>query len=237
MTFDLFVMTNGYIADEGNDEIGSFVINGKYTRLSGTEDLEFQFKKHYIGRHDVQYSGIITHDKFWFFFDGKWLLNKLSDSFHLEVSRKQSSKSECSHIMLSYQWNSQAYVKRIARNINTAMATGVEGAALIISFDTVAYSKSINCQKEFTYALQLKKNIVPVLLEHVNNLQNTWLGNSIASLNTINMQDESQFDSSFKALLQRINIGLKEKEVEDSDRSQVITRFEGGIVTGKYCQY
>ncbi|CAF3943068.1 unnamed protein product [Rotaria sp. Silwood1] len=256
MTFDLFVMTNGYIADEGNDEIGSFVINGKYTRLSGTEDLEFQFKKHYIGRHDVQYSGIITHDKFWFFFDGKWLLNKLSDSFHLEVSRKQSSKSECSHIMLSYQWNSQAYVKRIASmlkqknipiwfdiagdmkgNINTAMATGVEGAALIISFDTVAYSKSINCQKEFTYALQLKKNIVPVLLEHVNNLQNTWLGNSIASLNTINMQDESQFDSSFKALLQRINIALKEKEVEDSDRSQVITRFEGGIVTGKYCQY
>ncbi|CAF3793879.1 unnamed protein product [Rotaria sp. Silwood1] len=68
MTFDLFVMTNGYIAGEGNDEIGSFVINGKYTRLSGTEDLEFQFKKHYIGRHTVQYSGIITHDKFWFFF-------------------------------------------------------------------------------------------------------------------------------------------------------------------------
>ncbi|CAF3701801.1 unnamed protein product [Rotaria sp. Silwood1] len=178
MTFDLFVMTNGYIAGEGNDEIGSFVINGKYTRLSGTEDLEFQFKKHYIGRHTVQKG-----------------------------------------------------------NINTAMATGVEGAALIISFDTVAYSKSINCQKEFTYALQLKKNIVPVLLEHANNLQNTWLGNSIASLNTINMQDESQFDSSFKALLQRINIALKEKEVEDSDRSQVITRFEGGIVTGKYCQY
>lgn len=256
MKFDMFAMINGYISGQGDDEVGGFVINGKYICLSGKEDLEFQFKKHYIGQHDVQYSGIITHNESQFFFDGKWLLGDLSDSFHLEVSRNQSSGSKGLHIMLSYQWNNQELVKRVADmlkqrnipiwfdiagdmkgNINTAMAYGVESAAAVISFNTVAYSKSINCQKELTYACQLKKNIVPVLLENDTRFQNTWLGMIIASLHGINMQDDNQFHSTIDTLVQRINTALEEKKDEESHRSQVITRFEGGAVEGKYYQF
>ncbi|CAF4494940.1 unnamed protein product [Rotaria sp. Silwood2] len=169
MRFDMFAMVNGYIAGQGDDIVGGFVINGKYTCLSNKKDFEFQFKKHYIGKHDVQYSGIITHNKFRFFLDGKWVLNDSSDSFHLEILRNQSSGRQSMHIMLSYEWKNQELVKRVANmlkqrniptwfdiagdmkgNINSAMANGVEGAAMVVSFATVAYSKSINCQKEFT---------------------------------------------------------------------------------------
>ncbi|CAF2614779.1 unnamed protein product [Rotaria sp. Silwood2] len=256
MKFDMFAMINGYIAGQGDDEVGGFVINGKYTCLSDKEDFEFQFKKHYIGQHNVQYSGSITHHGSQFFFDGKWFLDELSDSFHLEVSRNQSSGPKGLHIMLSYQWNSQELVKRVADilkqrnipiwfdiagdmkgNINAAMACGVEGAATVVSFNTVAYSKSINCQKELTYASQLKKNIVPVLLENDKEFQNTWLDMIIASLNAINMQDDNQFNSSIDTLMQRINRALEEKKDEESHRSQAITRFEGGAVGGKYYQY
>jgi hypothetical protein len=256
MKFDMFAMINGYISGQGDDEVGGFVINGTYTCLSGKEEFEFQFKKHYIEQHDVQYSGTITHNESQFFFDGKWLLGDLSDTFHLEVSRNQSSGSKGLHIMLSYQWNNQELVKRVADmlkqrkipiwfdiagdmkgNINAAMANGVEGAAMVVSFDTVAYSKSINCQKELTYASQLKKDILPVLLENDKIFQDTWLGMIIASFNGINMQDDNQFNSTIDILVQRINAALKEKKDEQSHRSQVITKFEGGAVEGKYYQY
>jgi hypothetical protein len=257
MQFDMFAMTNGYIAGQGDDEVGGFVIHGKYTCLPDNDDtFEFQFKKHYIGQHEVQYSGTITRNESQLFLDGKWVIDNSSDSFHIEVSRSQSSGPKGLHIMLSYQWNNQEFVKRVADmlkqknipvwfdiagdmkgNINAAMAQGVEGAAMVISFSTVAYSKSINCQKELTYASQLKKNIVPVLLEDDRSFGNTWLAMIIASLKKINMQDDIQFNSNFDALVQRINAALEEKKHEESHRFQPITRFEGGAVRGKYYQY
>lgn len=256
MKFDIFFMINGYIAGQGDDEVGGFVINGTYDCLPDKEDFEFQFKKHYIGQHDVQYSGIVTHNQSHYFFDGNWILQSFSDNFHLEVTRNQSSRSKGLHIMLSYQWNSQKLVKQVANilkqrnipiwfdidgdmkgNINTAMADGVEGALMVVSFSTVAYSKSINCQKELAYASQLKKSIIPVLLENDQTFQDTWLWTIIASLNRINMQDDSQFDAAIDTLVQQINKSLQEEKDEQSHQSQVITRFEGGAVQGKYYQF
>ena len=256
MKFDMFAMINGYISGQGDGEVGGFVIDGRYNCLSGHGDYKFHFKKHYIGQHDVQYSGTITHNESQFFFDGEWRLDDLSDTFHLEVFHNQSSRSKGLHIMLSYQWNNQELVKRVADmlkqrkipiwfdiagdmkgNINAAMANGVEGAAMVVSFDTVAYSKSINCQKELTYATQLKKDILPILLENHNTFQDTWLGMIIASFNGINMQDDNQFNSAIDILVKRINTALKEKRDEHSHRSQVITKFEGGAVEGKYYEY
>lgn len=256
MKFDMFFMINGYIAGQGDDEVGGFVINGKYNCLPGKEDFEFQFKKHYIEKHDVHYSGIVTHNESHYFFDGNWILHDLSDHFRLEVSRNQPSGPKRLHVMLSYQWNSQKLVKQVANilkqwnipiwfdiagdmkgNINTAMAHGVEGAVMVVSFSTVAYSKSINCQKELVYASQLKKSIIPVLLENDQSFQDTWLWTIIASLNRINMQDDNQFDSAIDTLVRRINKALQEEKDEQSHESQVITRFEGGAVQGKYYQY
>ncbi|CAF3740913.1 unnamed protein product [Rotaria sp. Silwood1] len=253
LQFDMFTMVNGYIAGEGEDEVGMFVIDGSYNCLPDTEELEFEFEQHYVEKYDVPYSGTITEKESVLFFDGKRVLDNISDSFHLEVPLNELSESESLHIMLSYQWNSQELVKKVANklkqnnipiwfdiagdmkgNINSAMANGVEGSAMIISFNTLAYSKSVNCQKEFTYAMQLEKNLVPVLLENEKNFQDTWLGNAIASLDKVNMENESLFDSSFDVILQRIKKALEEKVNEDSNQSEIITRFEGGAVHGKY---
>lgn len=256
MTFNMFALINGYIAGEGYDGIGGFVINGNYACLPDGKNFEFQFKKHYIGQHDVQYCGTMSKHGSELFLDGTWMIDAASDSFHLEVSFNQSIRSKGFHIMLSYQWNNQELVKRIAKmlkekhisiwfdiagdmkgNINSAMADGVEGAAAIISFSTVAYSNSINCQKEFTYARQLKKNIIPVLLENEKNLENTWLGMILSSLSKVDMQDETQLDSNFRILMQHIHHALDQSSGGDNHRPLVITRFEGGAVSGKYYQY
>ena len=253
LEFDMFSLTNGYIAGEGEDDVGRFVISGEYDGLPDTDEIKFEFKKHYIGNYDVYYSGIITEEDSILSFDGKWSRNNSSGAFHIEAPRFEPSQSDRSHVMLSYQWDSQKLVKKIAEklkvkkipiwldiagdmkgNINAAMAHGVQDAAMIISFDTLAYSKSINCKKELTYAKQLGKNIVPVLLEDEKGFQNTWLGNVINSLEKVHMKNEGDFDSSFDVLLQRIEQALETEADDDSDESEVITRFEGGAVQGKY---
>ncbi|CAF4790585.1 unnamed protein product, partial [Rotaria socialis] len=260
LEFEMFSMVNGYISGEGKDDVGPFVIQGTYNGLQDTEDLKYEFSKHYVGKYGIQYSGTITAEDSELIFEGKWSHNNESDRFHLEVPVNESSVKF--HVMLSYNWKSQELIKKIAGklkendvpiwfdidgdmkgNINAAMASGVEGAAMIISFDTVAYSKSANCQKEFTYATQLGKSIIPVLLEDEKGFKDTWLGKAIASLKTLNMKKESKFDSCFDSILKIIKKALEkkvreekirqEKELNEPPKPEVITRFEGGVVRGK----
>ena len=52
----------------------------------------------------------------------------------------------------------------------------------------------------------------------------------------VNMKNEGQLDSSFDILLQRIEQALEQEVDKDSSESEMITRFEGGAVHGKYYQ-
>jgi hypothetical protein len=228
MKFDFFLMINGTIAGQGLDEVGHFVIDGAYKLLkndkaSSKDDYTFNFTKHYIGQHDVNYHGKTSHDEAYFFLDGKWKINTISDRFHIKVERQvEINNKQPSHVMLSYQWNNQGLVKQIADglrknnvpiwfdiagdmkgNINSAMANGVENAMIVVSFITVAYSKSINCQKELCYAYKLKKQILPVFLEDNDDAYNeSWLQPIIFGLEKVKF---IQFEADFESLLSRIH--------------------------------
>ena len=86
-------------------------------------------------------------------------------------------------VMLSYQWGSQAFVKGIKSfleinglrvwmdvkemygNINIRMINAINHSKIMVLFITKKYEDSHNCQKEFNYADQEKKKIIPVKLE------------------------------------------------------------------------
>ena len=86
-------------------------------------------------------------------------------------------------VMLSYQWDSQAFVKEIKSfleanglrvwmdvkqmygNINIRMKNAINHSKIMLLFITKKYEDSHNCRKEFNYADQEKKNIIPVKLE------------------------------------------------------------------------
>ena len=85
--------------------------------------------------------------------------------------------------MLSYQWDSQSFVKEIKSfletnglrvwmdvkqmygNINIQMKNAINHSKIMLLFITKKYEESHNCQKEFNYADEEKKNIIPVKLE------------------------------------------------------------------------
>ena len=85
--------------------------------------------------------------------------------------------------MLSYQWDSQAFVKEIKSfletnglrvwmdinemygNINIRMTNAINHSKIMLLFITKKYEESHNCRKEFNFADQEKKKIIPVKLE------------------------------------------------------------------------
>ncbi|XP_054865917.1 uncharacterized protein LOC118469156 [Amphiprion ocellaris] len=131
-----------------------------------------------------------------------------------------------SHIMLSYQWDDQALVKKIydrlkddglpvwmdieggvTGNINDAMAAGVEEAAVICPFMTPAYQASRSCKKELSYADTREVVIVPVML--TNNWEaSEWLGLITAGLLWVDFrnaeEDEEQFETCLRSLEEEI---------------------------------
>ncbi|XP_069545869.1 uncharacterized protein [Brachyistius frenatus] len=131
-----------------------------------------------------------------------------------------------SHIMLSYQWDDQALVKKIYNrlkddglpvwmdvkggvtgNINDAMAAGVEEAVVICPFMTPAYQASRNCKKELNYADTREVVILPVMLTD-NWEASEWLGLITAGLLWVDFrnaeEDEERFDLCLRSLEEEI---------------------------------
>ncbi|XP_019130430.1 uncharacterized protein LOC109142154 [Larimichthys crocea] len=130
------------------------------------------------------------------------------------------------HIMLSYQWDDQALVKKIydrlkddglpvwmdieggvAGNINDSMAAGVEDAVVICPFMTPAYQASRNCKKELNYADTREVIMVPVML--ANNWEaSEWLGLITAGLLWVDFRnagnDEEHFELCIRSLEEEI---------------------------------
>ncbi|XP_060912269.1 uncharacterized protein LOC132988710 [Labrus mixtus] len=130
-----------------------------------------------------------------------------------------------SHIMLSYQWDDQALVKKIfdrlredglpvwmdieggvTGNINDAMAAGVEEAVVICPFMTPAYQASRSCKKELNYADSREVIIVPVMLAS-NWEASEWLGLITAGLLWVdfrNLEKDESFEMCVSSLEEEI---------------------------------
>ncbi|CAF3321366.1 unnamed protein product [Rotaria socialis] len=139
------------------------------------------------------------------------------------------------HVMLSYNWNSQALVSKMyqilkdekiptwfdiqggmKQNIYESMADGVENAAVVCCFMTPDYQKSENCKLELQYAKKRGKRIIPCILDDKAWKPSSWLGLITAGEQYINRRDESEE-----------NIRLKTKELigrikEQSPTSQLV---------------
>ncbi|XP_031158156.1 uncharacterized protein LOC116051742 isoform X2 [Sander lucioperca] len=149
-----------------------------------------------------------------------------------------------SHVMLSYQWDDQALVKKIYNrlkedglpvwmdieggvtgNINDSMAAGVEEACVICPFMTPAYQASRSCKKELNYADSREVMIVPVML--ANDWEaSEWLGLITAGLLWVDFRnaenDEEHFEMCLRSLEEEIVFNAGHLlEVEEPAREEV----------------
>lgn len=129
-------------------------------------------------------------------------------------------------VMISYNWGSQALVKKVAdrlveAGVNVwmdilpgcmeghtleAMADAVGNASAVLMFVTRAYKESANCRREGSYAQDLRKPIIPIILEPGYSMDGTWgwLGLVLAGKLFIDMAHEKQFDVKTSELIGEI---------------------------------
>ncbi|KAL9971693.1 hypothetical protein ACROYT_G017892 [Oculina patagonica] len=97
------------------------------------------------------------------------------------------------HVMISYQWDSQEMLVEVKNKLQAsgyrvwmdleqmggstleAMAKAVEDASVVLVCVSERYKQSPNCRSEAEYAYQLRKDIIPLMMQR-NYQPDGWLG-------------------------------------------------------------
>ncbi|KAK6167536.1 hypothetical protein SNE40_021537 [Patella caerulea] len=114
-----------------------------------------------------------------------------------EETKKKDDKAKedkvRGHVMISYQWDHQAVLKQVSSSLREnshqvwmdidnmegstlqAMASAIEGAEAVIICMSQKYKDSPNCRAEAEYAFQLRRPIIPLIMER-GYRPDGWLG-------------------------------------------------------------
>jgi hypothetical protein len=78
---------NGHMSGAGNDDVGAFVIKGRYDATS----LECHWTKGYLGGHEVYYQGYREGKGIW----GRWEINAFDHGgFHIWPKGEEAKATE-----------------------------------------------------------------------------------------------------------------------------------------------
>lgn len=257
MEIDFFEIKEARISGSGVDKIGRFEVNGSHGN-----DCRFEFRKQYIGKHFVDYFGEMSIKNELVCLAGEWKLKdygKLKKMycgrFELLMASQPKKKSASGrHVMISYQWNHQGLVKELHSqlkaegvplwfdiagdmkgNINTAMADGVENAAVICCLVTSAYNESPNCAKEINYATQLGCHILPCKVDACFT-PHSWLESCLKG-KKIQLLDQENVKAAAGSIIKKIlslwDFKAEEQQTTEKKEEEEVM-YEGGTCTGYY---
>ena len=109
------------------------------------------------------------------------------------VRHSERIESTGNHVMISYQWDSQKVLVELKNRLRAsgyrvwmdleqiggstldAMAKAVENSSVVLVCVSERYKESPNCRAEAKYAFQLKKEIIPLMMQR-NYMPDGWLG-------------------------------------------------------------
>jgi len=158
--------------------------------------------------------------------EGKAPENKVDGpKFIDEVPGTTAAVKPVKRIMISYQWENQPVIKRLAASLQaagynvwldleqmsgstlSAMADAVEGSEVVIVGLSSKYQHSKNCRLEGEYAHLNSKTIVPLMME--NNFRPTgWLGLIIGGRLWFDFTAEDKHDTSYQGLVSELQRSL-----------------------------
>ncbi|KAK7469460.1 hypothetical protein BaRGS_00036526 [Batillaria attramentaria] len=154
-----------------------------------------------------------------------------SEEKPMSAGTPTTPKKTYGHVMLSYNWDHQALVKkirdRLAENriqvwmdlqemrdsLRESMAVAVENAIIVLCCISRQYKDSSSCRAEAEYAADNKKKIIPVKVQNYS--PDGWLGLLIAGKLYYDFSDRKQFDSKFQELLTAIREVIESKDSTD----------------------
>ncbi|XP_068693610.1 uncharacterized protein [Montipora foliosa] len=151
------------------------------------------------------------------------------------------------HVMISYQWDSQEVLVDVKNRLQAngyrvwmdleqmrgstldSMAKAVEDASVVLICASQKYKDSSNCRSEADYVYELKKDIIPLMMQR-NYKADGWLGFLLGTKLRFPFYSKNAVASGVKKLIKEL--GERGKEVDDTDgpSDSVVQPVEGNVV-------
>ncbi|CAH1238555.1 Hypp5602 [Branchiostoma lanceolatum] len=180
-----------------------------------------------------------------------WVLDKQARE---EKAKELTEKSEESsiedlqegggpHIMISYQWDHQKTLIKVKDRLQSlgyrvwmdleqmggstlqAMAEAVENSAVVLICMSQKYKESPNCRTEAEYTFQLRKQIVPLMME-AKYKPDGWLGAILGAKLYFDFSAQHKFEDSIGKLTKEL--GQRGKTAQLVQKMQAVEVGAGG---------
>ena len=166
-----------------------------------------------------------------------------------KTARQSSEKIESTgnHVMISYQWDSQEVLVEVKNRLQAsgyrvwmdleqmkgstleAMAEAVENASAVLVCVSRRYKESQNCRSEATYAYDLKKDIIPLMMER-NYKGDGWLGIIVTGKMWFDFQSKHVLEQSVTKVIKELGGRGKDVDVTDGPSEPVVQAVQSDIV-------
>ena len=136
---------------------------------------------------------------------------------------RSNGKKEVSgnHVMISYQWDNQDVLIEVKNRLQAsgyrvwmdleqmggstleAMAKAVENSSVVLVCVSQKYKESPNCRSEAEYAYQLRKDIIPLMMQR-DYQPDGWLGMILGTKLWIDFRNSYSFNSGTEKLMKEL---------------------------------
>ena len=161
---------------------------------------------------------------------------------------EKTKETTGNHVMISYQWDAQQVLVEVKNKLQAsgyrvwmdleqmggstleAMAKAVENAAVVLVCVSQRYKESPNCRSEAEYAYQLRKDIIPLMMQR-NYKADGWLGILVGTKMWISFQSKHVIDSGVGKLIKELGGRGKDVDTTDGPGGVLIRPIEASLVT------
>ena len=144
----------------------------------------------------------------------------------------ERTESTGNHVMISYQWDSQEVLIEVKNRLQAsgyrvwmdleqmrgstleAMAKAVENSSVVLVCVSERYKESPNCRSEAEYAYQLRKDIIPLMMQPKYR-GDGWLGMLVGTKLWFDFQSKQVLEQGVMKLIRELGGRGKELDVTD----------------------
>ena len=156
-------------------------------------------------------------------------------------------ESTGSHVMISYQWDSQEVVVEVKNRLQASgyrvwmdleqmggstletMAKAVEDSSVVLICLSELYKESPNCRSEAEYTYKLGKDIIPLMMQH-NYKPDGWLGFLLGTKFWIDFHSKTVVKPGVTKLIKELGGRGKDVDVTDGPSEPVVQAVHADIV-------
>ena len=151
------------------------------------------------------------------------------------------------HVMISYQWDNQEVLIEVKNRLQDsgyrvwmdleqmggstleAMAKAVENSSVVLVCVSQRYKESPNCRSEAEYAYQLRKDIIPLMMQHKYKADG-WLGMLVGTKLWIDFHSKHVVEAGVVKLIRELGGRGKDGDVTDGPAEPVVRPVEAVAV-------